>query len=324
LTKSLTSDTLHRMKQHLYIRWTPKTDQTFVLNLDAGFNPFSSSENLFFLKHKSMTFYGGEPHFQIEMDTLSSAGILENLIITQRYNSVADLMNIILANDAARRAGFKNIKLILPYFPAARQDRVCNEGEPLTVKIFADMINSCGFDQVFILTPHSEVTPALLNNVEVLDELSYVEEAVRISRPNAKDSVINVVCPDAGAGKRVGKIASYLSQKFPYNTVNLIRCEKVRDVRDGSLKEFHVQADDLGGHPTIIFDDIVSMGGTFIGLGEVLKQKNCGKLMLFTAHADCIEGLNKMVDYFDHVFVTNSKKNWNKLNDKINCFEIKL
>lgn len=315
------------MKQHLHIRWNAKTDQTFVLNLDEDFSPFKNTENLFFLKHKFITFYGGEPHLQIDTDVAISCPCIGDLIITQRYNTIEDFMKIILANDAARRAGFKNIKLILPYFPAARQDRVCNEGEPLTIKIFADMINSCGFDQVFILTPHSEVTAALINNVEVMDELEFVEAAMPIACPKQKDSIVNVVCPDAGAGKRVAKIASFLSKQFPNNTINLIRCEKVRDVRDGSLKEFHVQAEDLGSYPTIIFDDIVSMGGTFIGLGEILKQKKCGKLMLFTSHADCLEGLDKMVNYFDHVFVTDSKKSWGNyewLSHKLTCFEIKL
>lgn len=314
-------------RQHLHVRWTPKADQTFVLNLDPLFSPFKSAENLFFLKHKTMTFYGGEPHLQIDVSALTDGIEAGDLIITQRYNTVADFMKIILAADAARRVGFKTIKLVLPYFPAARQDRVCNEGEPLTIQVFANMINSCGFDQVWILTPHSEVTPALLNNVVVLDELDYVEQSLRIALPQTNQDTINIVCPDAGAGKRVGKIANYLAQKFPQNTVNLIRCEKVRDVRDGSLKEFHVQADDLGGHPTLICDDIVSMGGTFIGLGNVLKQKNCGKLMLFTAHADCIEGLDKMVNYFDHVFVTDSKKSWGEyqwLNEKLTCLPIFL
>jgi ribose-phosphate pyrophosphokinase len=310
------------MKQHLHVRWTAKTDQTFVLNLDEQFSPFRNTENLFFLSHKSLTFYGGEPHLQINVDNVQEAVYGSDLIITQRYTCINDLMKIILAADAARNLGFKNIKLILPYFPAARQDRVCNEGEPLTVKVFADMINSCGFEQVIILTPHSEVAPALINNVVVLDELEFVEAAVQIACPHRDDTTINVVCPDAGAGKRVGKIAQYLATKFPNNKINLIRCEKVRDVRDGSLKEFHVQADDLGGYPTIIFDDIVSMGGTFIGLGEVLKQKNCGKLMLFVSHVDCEEGLNKMADYFDHVFVTNSRKNWER--DKVTCFQIRL
>ena len=206
--------------------------------------------------------------------------------------------------------GVEDIHLVLPYFPAARQDRVCNEGEPLTIKVFTDLINSCGFTSVGILTPHSEVTPALLNNVYIIDELPYITEIVR---KNLNGHHFNVVCPDAGAGKRVGKIVQHLSNQMGYVQFNLIRCEKVRDVKDGSLKDFFAQVDDLGGHPTMIFDDILTMGGTFIGLGEKLKEKNAGDLMLYTAHADCVAGLEKMSDYFTKVFTSNSKNNWNAI-----------
>lgn len=316
------------MKQHLHISWESQTKQTFVLNLDNGFSPFANEENLFFLKHKSMTFHGGEPHFQIDMLGIDLPTNRPRLIITQRYNKIHDLMMIVLAVDAARRVGFEDIELILPYFPAARQDRVCNEGEPLTIKIFTDLINGCEFKKVFILTPHSEVTAALLNNVVVLDELDYVERAVQIACPRKDDSTINIVCPDAGAGKRVGKVVTHLANKFRHNTVNLIRCEKVRDVRDGSLKEFFVQADDLGGHPTLIVDDINSMGGTFIGLGKKLREKNCGRLMLFTAHADCVEGIQNVIAHFDHYYTTDSKQTWDKytytFDGRFTCFRIKL
>lgn len=293
-------------KQHLHVKWQACTDQVCVLNLDRNFSPFKSTEGLFFLDFKNLVFKGGEPLFQITTDP----EILKyptDLIITHRYNSTADLVDIVVATDAARRLGFKNIKLILPYFPAARQDRVCNVGESLTLKVFADMINGCGFDEVTILCPHSEVTPALLNNCTVLDELDFTLEVVK---SNEYTPQFNIVCPDAGAGKRVGKVVKYLFDKNDSTVFNLIRCEKERDVKDGSLKGFYVQADDLGGHPTLIVDDIVSMGGTFIGLGEELKKKNCGKLMLYTTHADCVEGLVKMVDYFDHVYTTNSRRNW--------------
>lgn len=292
----------------------------YVLNIDPEFQPIN--DRGLGVLYKKFEFLGGEPHFQIT-STVTYAKE-STLVITQRYNTAGDIFDIVLANDAARRIGFKNIELVLPYFPAARQDRVCNVGEPLTIKVFADLINSCGFDKVTILCPHSEVTPALINNVEVLDELKYVQEAVK-STLNGHH--YNIVCPDAGAGKRVGKIVQHLSNIIGFVNFNLIRCEKVRDVKDGSLKEFFVQADDLGGHPTLICDDIVAMGGTFIGLGEKLKEKNCGKLMLFTAHSDCFEGVDKMTNYFDMFFTTNSKRNWGQLaflQAKINCFDIKL
>lgn len=298
------------MRQH--ITWRADTEFPYIINLSEGFTPYTKTKAIP-LAFKKFNFLGGEPHFQI---TSNAYADFAPLIITQRFNSIGDLFDIILANDAARRMGFKNIHLVLPYFPAARQDRVCNEGEPLTIKVFTDMINGCGFNSVGILTPHSEVTPALINNVYVIDELPYIN---RIVQSNLNGHQFNVVCPDAGAGKRVGKIVQYLQNQNGHVQFNLIRCEKVRDVKDGSLKGFFVQADDLGGHPSMIVDDIVAMGGTFIGLGEELKKKNAGDLMLYTAHADCALGLEKMCAYFTSVFTSDSKLNWDTVVDaKIN------
>ena len=317
-TPNLLTTIINNMtRQHIH--WKATAQFPYILNLDKDFSP---SEDGVGLSHKKFDFKGGEPHFQIT--TPCEFAAQSNLIITQRYNKIGDLFDILLANDAARRMGFRNIKLILPYFPAARQDRVCNGGEPLTVKVFTDMINGCGFDEVVILCPHSEVTAALLNNVTVLDELEYVEKVITSCEGERH---FNIVCPDAGAGKRVNKIVQHLSNTFKIKQFNLVRCEKIRDVRDGSIKEFFVDATDLGGYPCLITDDITSMGGTFIGLGEKLKENNCGKLMLFTAHNDCTEGRDKMGNYFDHFYTTNSKRNWGQLSlspNKVTCFDIKL
>jgi ribose-phosphate pyrophosphokinase len=303
------------MKQ--FVHWKATAEYPYVLNLDGNFKPYTSLAEL---EYKKFDFKGGEPHLQI-----TDVQYIGDLIITQRYNKIGDLFDIILANDAARRMGFKNINLILPYFPAARQDRVCNEGEPLTIKVFADMINSCGFDSVTILCPHSEVTPALINNVYVLDELKYVQQAVE---DTVKGSYYNIVCPDAGAGKRVQKIVQALSNNNGQVEYRLIRCEKVRDVKDGSIKEFFVDANDLGGYPTLIVDDINSMGGTFIGLGNKLREKNCGKLMLFTTHADCVQGIQNIIESFDHYYTTNSKQDWDNyrytFDGRFTCFKIQL
>lgn len=310
------------MRQHIH--WIASPESPYVLNLDEHFKPWNMGIEL---EYKKFTFKGGEPHFQITSQV--EYPFNTKLVITQRYNSVSDIFDIVLANDAARRMGFKDIDLILPYFPAARQDRVCNVGEPLTIRLFADMINGCGFNTVTILSPHSEVTPALLNNVVVLDELKYVERALEhfyINIQTTRD--YNIVCPDAGAGKRVNKVIQYLANMYKNTDFHLIRCEKVRDVKDGSLKDFCVQADDLGGWPTIIVDDINSLGGTFIGLGNKLREKNCGKLMLFTSHADCVEGIQRIVENFDHYYTTNSKQNWDSyrytFDGRFTCFKIEL
>ena len=79
----------------------------------------------------------------------------------------------------------------------------------------------------------------------------------------------------------------------------------------------------------IICDDILSMGGTFIGLGKILREKNCGKLILFTSHADCELGIMNMLEFFDSVYTTNSRQNFSLANvdkegntNKLNRFDI--
>jgi len=296
------------------------TKHTYILNLDPKFDPMPLMGSN--LEAKQLDFKGGEPHIQI----IGQYDGNDELIITQRYTNIKDLVMVILANDAARRMGFKNIELVMPYFPAARQDRVCNAGEPLTIKVFADMINGCNFDKVSIFTPHSDVTPALLDNCHVLDlDIDFISEIIVDDEEN---QTYNIVCPDAGAGKRVGDIVKKLANTLPHRSFNLIRCEKVRDVKDGSLKEFHVQSENLGGYPTIIIDDLVCYGGTFKGLGEVLRSKNCGELSLYVSHADCMEGLQSMCEYFDKVYTTNSRFDWDTciFPDiyKLKCFKITL
>lgn len=294
--------------------------KTHTLDLSPGFSPIKGDA---YVNYKFTTFHGGEPHFAMNLEETPTDD--DVLYITQRFNSGDDIVLILVAGDAARRAGFKRLRLILPYFPAARQDRVCNPGESLTVKVFADLINSVGFEEVTIYSPHSEVTPALLNNCKYpnLDE-KYIVRIIEEIEDWREDHLteVNIVCPDAGAGKRVSTLTKVVAKARPSMKVNLIRCEKVRDVATGELKEFYVATDDLGGHPTIICDDIVSMGGTFIGLGNKLIDANCGSLILFTSHADAQEGLEKMTTFFDAVYTTNSKRDWKVASE--NSFRLRV
>jgi ribose-phosphate pyrophosphokinase len=299
------------------------TNNTYILNLDPGFKPVEINNEISFTQFK---FQGGEPHIRLYTEHKYNDA---KLVITHRVNSPEALFMLQLAVDAARRIGFKEISLVIPYFPGARQDRVCNEGEPLTIKVYADVINSLNATEVLILSPHSEVTPALINNVVVYDELDYATKVINhIGGRNLKDQTFNIVCPDAGAGKRVMKIIKHLDSVFGakpyYHQFKLVRCEKTRDVKTGNITDFHVDAEDLDFQPTIIFDDILSYGGTFKGLAAKLKEKYCGELILFTSHADTIEGIYNMLDVFDFVFTTNSLPRAEVQNEKFVTFDFKI
>lgn len=258
-----------------------------LLNLDTNFTPLEGKA----LAFKSFTFSGGEPHIKIEPDFDTN----ENITITHRLNSFNDLGLLCLAVDALRRMGVTKINLFIPYFPAARQDRVMVPGEPLSVKVYADIINGLGLLKVTIFDPHSEVTPALLNNCEVITNHVFIEQVLKRIGGHVK-----LISPDGGALKKVYKLSEFLGG------IDVVECSKSRDVKTGKLSGFKVYDDNLEGADCLIVDDICDGGGTFIGLAEALKNKNAGRLYLAVSHGIFNKGFDVFGDSLEKIFTTNS------------------
>ncbi len=255
------------------------------LNLDTEFAPFGKS-----IDFESFVFKGGEPHIKILEELMSE----DEVTITIRIRSFNDVGMLLIATDALRRMEVENIHLVLPYFPAARQDRVMVVGESLSVKVYADIINAQNYKSITILDAHSEVAPALLNRVENISNHNFVTACLQ----NEKDYVL--ISPDGGALKKIYKLSQFL------NGVPVVECSKIRDVKTGRLSGFKVYAEDLEGKTCVIVDDICDGGGTFLGLAKELKEKKCGKLMLIVTHGIFSKGLGKLTEIFDEVFSTNS------------------
>jgi ribose-phosphate pyrophosphokinase len=143
-----------------------------LLNLDSNFRPLDGAE----IEFKNFIFSGGEPHIKINPDFDKTQGVS----ITHRLNSFADLGLLCLAVDALKRMEASLATLVIPYFPAARQDRVMVPGEPLSVKVYADIINGLGFKKVIVLDAHSEVTPALVQNCEAISNNTFIAKVLKI------------------------------------------------------------------------------------------------------------------------------------------------
>lgn len=260
------------------------------LNLDPLFTPLGSSNSIEF---QAFTFYGGEPHIKIQSD-LSN---VEHVTITHRINSFNDMGFVLIAADALRRAGVKALSLVIPYFPAARQDRVMVAGEPLTVKVYADLVNSMNLEQVTIFDAHSEVSIALLNNCNAVPNHKFIKKVVE-GLGGAK-----LISPDGGALKKIYKVSNYLGG------AEVVECSKSRDVKTGQLSGFKVYAEDLGGANCLIVDDICDAGGTFMGLAAELKKKNAGKLYIAISHGIFSKGIDTLAETFDMIFTTDSIRN---------------
>jgi len=262
-----------------------------ILNLDPKFAPFQNQEEI---KFQSFTFSGGEPHIKIAPDFDAN----KKVTITHRLNSFNDLGLLCVTVDALRRMDVKIIDLFIPYFPAARQDRVMIPGEPLSVKVYADIINAMQLNKVYVFDAHSEVTPALLNNSTVIPNYTFIKAVL-----GNIGNYVKLISPDGGALKKIYKVSEFLGG------VEVVECSKSRDVKTGKLSGFKVYEDDLQGMDCLIVDDICDGGGTFVGLAEELKKKNAGKLYLAVSHGIFNKGF-EVLNCFDGIFTTNSFKDF--------------
>jgi ribose-phosphate pyrophosphokinase len=262
-----------------------------ILNLDKNFSPLGNEKAIHF---QSFTFSGGEPHIKIQSDF----DVNEVVTITHRLNSFNDLGLLCVTVDALRRMEVKIINLFIPYFPAARQDRVMIPGEPLSVKVYADILNAMNLNQVTVFDAHSEVTPALVNNCVVIPNHNFIKEVLKTIGNNVK-----LISPDGGALKKIYKVSEFLGG------VEVVECSKSRDVKTGKLSGFKVYNDDLQGSDCLIVDDICDGGGTFIGLAAELKKKNAGKLYLAVSHGIFNKGFADL-KCFDGIFTTDSFKDF--------------
>ncbi len=216
-------------------------------------------------------FAGGECHVKF----LNTFNENDKIKINTRLNSSDDVMNLCLAVDALRNMHVSHIEAFIPYIPYARQDRVMVPGEPLSIKVFAGIINNLQLNKVIVFDAHSDVAVALLNNCENTANYKLVDHFIQ--HLNLSD--FTLVSPDLGAYKKVDKLAQHIGYKGQIATGI-----KVRDLSTGQIVKSDVITEDLKGKACIVVDDICDGGRTFIELAAALKTKNAGDLYFIASH----------------------------------------
>lgn len=210
-----------------------------------------------------------------------------------RYESDQDLINLLMTVDALRRVKPNAwLQLVIPYIPYGRQDRVVNKGEALGIKVVADLINSCKFDQVRTVNPHSDVTTALINNLIVIDERYNLADIIR------RNNITHLVSPDAGALKKVYQLAKVFN-------LPVIECSKKRDVATGNLQgcKIHDTITNIANY--MVVDDICDGGGTFILLAQEFFKKFTStkpNMYLYVSHGFFTKGKEELSKYYKGIF----------------------
>jgi ribose-phosphate pyrophosphokinase len=270
--------------------------QIFTQNLTNG-----TISNLA-LESETFTFNGGEEHIRFtntEQEANSNTTVLK-IVITTRLVTSNNVMQLLLAVDALRRiyGSTAPIELNCAYFPYARQDRVCNTGEALGAKVFADIINGLNLAKVIITDAHSDVVPALLNNVVNRTQLDTIKQNEALYNDLVAKQ-FTLVAPDAGASKKTQNLAKALGG------LEVVQAEKIRDTQTGAITSTELHSD-VQGKDLMIIDDICDGGRTFIELAKVAKAKGCTSVSLYVTHGIFSKGLDVFDGLIDAIYTTDS------------------
>jgi ribose-phosphate pyrophosphokinase len=200
------------------------------------------------------------------------------------------MMHLLNTANALENLFARKKILLIPYLMAARSDRVMVPGDSVDLKVVANLINSCGFEKVYLYDVHSDVSTLLINNAINITNKNLVELY-------GEENAI-LICPDAGAAKKVSKY-------FEWNNkiTEIIYCNKSRDLSNGKITLKVLEPEKCIGRNCVIIDDICDGGGTFLAIAGQIQPAH---LTLIVTHGIFSKGFEILEKHFNQIIVSNS------------------
>jgi len=231
-------------------------------------------------------------------------------VIVQSFSSPPDrhIIEFCLIADALYRAGAKKIIGVIPWFGYCVQDKVFRQGEPLTSKVIAKIVQHAKVRKLITVDLHNETMLGFFD--KPILHLSATD--LFINYFSKKEKVDYIISPDLGALKKATKFAEKLN--LPIAVIN-----KKRDLNTGKVKIIGINQP-VGGKKVLINDDFISTGQTLIKTAAFLKKMGVKKVYASLAHHFYIPGVQEKIEasQLDMLFATDTiqmpnKKEYNKL-----------
>ncbi len=223
----------------------------------------------------------------------------EDIFVLQStsYPANDNIMELLIAIDALRRASARRITAVIPYFGYARQDRKVAPRTPISAKLVANLITSAGADRVLTVDLHAGQIQGFFDIP--LDNLYAAPVFIRDIRQNFDLKDLIVVSPDVGGLVRARAIASKIG-------ADLAIVDKRRQ-RAGVSEVMNIIGE-VEGKNCIIVDDMVDSGGTLCNAADALINKGSRSVSAYITHGVLSGKASERISQsqLKHLVITNS------------------
>ena len=184
-----------------------------------------------------------------------------------------NLMEVLIALDAVKRASCKEVTCVIPYYGYARQDRKARPRQPITAKLVADLLEAAGADRVVCIDLHATQIQGFFKIPT--DNLTAMNMIGQYFRKKNLENVV-VVSPDHGGATRARVLADSI------NNAPIAIVDKRR--QKPNVAEAMNLVGDVDGKDCIIVDDLTDTGGSLIGCIDILKKNGAKDIYCACTH----------------------------------------
>jgi ribose-phosphate pyrophosphokinase len=186
-----------------------------------------------------------------------------------------NIVELLIMIDSCKRASAARITTVIPYFGYARQDRKDEGRVPITAKLVANLITRAGADRVLTMDLHS---PQIQGFFDVPVDNMYAAPVLNdfVAALDVPPEKRIVVSPDVGSIKRALGHAKRLGAR-------LAIVDKRRDNPTDTRQE-HLIGGPVTGMVAIMFDDMISTGGSIAGAAVRLMEAGADQVYVAATH----------------------------------------
>jgi len=183
-----------------------------------------------------------------------------------------NIMELLIMVDALKRASAGMINAVIPHYGYARQDKKAEGREPITAKLFADLLEVAGIDRLIVSDLHTATIQGFFD--VPVDHITAIPIIAKyFKKKDLTDGV--VVSPDVGGVKR----ASILARLLHYP---LAIFDKRRPSQN--VAEIEHLVGEVAGRDAILFDDMIDTGGTLVEAIDMLIENGVKRVFAAATH----------------------------------------